>query len=103
MSAFAFVTLKPNPVDRLPEDWEARGEFCAATEPFEVGNARMSIADQIAVLEELADIAPEEVAHALGHIVEGLEVGGDTAPDDPDMLLVGEFIETRCGTNLPGI
>lgn len=67
-----------------------------------VGTQRMSIDDQVAALEHLADHAPDEIAHAIGHIVEGLETNGDTAPDDPDTLLVGEFIESRCGTDLPG-
>lgn len=97
----AFSLLR---AEELPVDWSGKAEFCRTAQQFTIGNLAHGEADPLVLLKSLRQDAPPSLRSDLDVLIDATATpkGGEDRHETPSKR-VGEFIETRCGVNLPGI
>lgn len=88
--------------DQPPDEWADKTEFCEEASALEVGAVGLSRTEHAAVLERLAETAPDELAEAFDEILHANEHPDRSMVDEDQMLELGTYIEATCGINLPG-
>jgi hypothetical protein len=91
-------------VNRTPDDWPQRDEFCDQAAALEVGAVGFEAPGEKAeVLAALAETAPDELADEFEGILHANEHDDRAMVDEEHVTTVGVFIEETCGVNLPGV
>lgn len=85
-------------------DWQGKNSFCEAAEALQVGEETLTNTEQADIMKTLISNASDDVRPDLEELLHRLQDHPDMlTPNDPLVTSTGEFIETNCSLNLPGV